>query len=201
MMRKTAKIGIVTLGLTLGLDGVVLGNHVDTEIVPEDKRTAQESYLTAREAYALKSNQSEVIFIDVRSFEEISKSGTPALKDASIPYLVVDRKTGQKDGRYLSDRYLNPDFLRTVHALRESRGATTDTPIIVICQAGRVSARAADLLALAGFKHVYVVLNGFEGDMAPGTKSQASKDELGWKPSGLPWAYLTEQVNKDRKKG
>lgn len=193
MMPMNKQAAVILLSVGLGFSGIAVAGHVDVDSMPESKRTVQEFYLSAKEAYELKSNDPSVMFIDVRSQRELIESGSPTLRDANIPYLSNSQPETTGGTGTIAWAELNPDFLRSVHALRAARGATTDTPVIVICRAGRVSAKAADLLALAGFKRVYVVVNGFEGKPATETAGAENTLEPGWKPAGLPWAYLSKR--------
>ncbi len=75
----------------------------------------------------------------------------------------------------------NPDFVADVESRLAAKGLTKDDVVVVICRTGRRSAQAANRLALAGFPHVYSVVDGFEGDGGG----------AGWKSKGLPWRSLT----------
>jgi rhodanese-related sulfurtransferase len=48
-----------------------------------------------------------------------------------------------------------------------------------------------NLLANAGFKHVYNVTDGMEGDVVedPGGVFSGQRLRNGWKNSGCPWTY------------
>ncbi len=50
---------------------------------------------------------------------------------------------------------------------------------------------AVNLLAEAGFKNVYNITDGIEGDMVttPDSVFQGQRLFNGWKNSGLPWTY------------
>ena len=52
------------------------------------------------------------------------------------------------------------------------------------------SARAADVLAKAGFTQVYNVVEGFEGDYG----KTGRRDVNGWKNAGLPWTYKLDKA-------
>jgi len=66
----------------------------------------------------------------------------------------------------------------------------TDT-ILVICRSGQRSGPAVNLLAVAGFKKVYSVVDGVEGDKVkdPENVFHGKRMKNGWKNSGLPWTY------------
>ena len=50
---------------------------------------------------------------------------------------------------------------------------------------------AVNKLATAGFKKVYNIIDGFEGDKVtdPGSVFCGKRMRNGWKNSGLPWVY------------
>ena len=50
---------------------------------------------------------------------------------------------------------------------------------------------AVNLLAEAGFKGVYTITDGMEGDAVkdPGSVFNGQRLVNGWKNSGLPWTY------------
>jgi hypothetical protein len=57
--------------------------------------------------------------------------------------------------------------------------------------AGDRSAIAANLLAQAGFKHAYNIIDGMEGDAVddPASPFLNQRRKNGWKNSGSPWTY------------
>jgi rhodanese-related sulfurtransferase len=58
----------------------------------------------------------------------------------------------------------------------------------VMCRSGGRSAIAANMLAKAGFKHVYNITDGMEGDANADSESVGQAQQLnGWKNSGCPW--------------
>lgn len=73
----------------------------------------------------------------------------------------------------------NPRFLREL----ESK-LSKDSVILLLCRSGKRSAAAAEAATAAGFKHVFNVLEGFEGDLNENQQRGASG---GWRQRGLPW--------------
>ena len=55
---------------------------------------------------------------------------------------------------------------------------------------------AVNMLAAAGYKNVYNITDGIEGDEVKDPESQYYKKRMknGWKNSGLPWTY---DINPD----
>lgn len=109
--------------------------------------------LTAEGAHA--AQLEGATYIDVRSSEEFA-AGRPA-GAINVPLLDNDEDTGQL--------MPNPDFVRVMRA-----NFPADARLLVGCQSGGRSGRAAQMLEAFGFTHVTSVLGGYEG----------------WGPSGLP---------------
>jgi rhodanese-related sulfurtransferase len=61
---------------------------------------------------------------------------------------------------------------------------------------GGRSAQAVNALAKAGFKRVFNIIDGMEGDLVsdPASAHHGKRMKNGWKNSGLPWTY---EVNPD----
>ena len=102
------------------------------------------------------------VYIDVRSTAEFGM-GHPA-GAVNVPLLEPDPDTGQVAP--------NPDFIRVIQA-----NFAPDTTLLIGCQMGSRSLRAAQMLVAAGFSDVTNVLGGFGG---------ARGADRGWAESGLP---------------
>ena len=76
---------------------------------------------------------------------------------------------------------VNPDFVADVKKLA---GHSMQRPVVLICRSGKRSVEAGHALEQAGFRKVYNVLHGFEGDL--NTERQRGKLN-GWRYEGLPW--------------
>ena len=74
---------------------------------------------------------------------------------------------------------------------RVRKVAGPDDTLLVMCRSGGRSAMAVNLLAKAGFRNVYNITDGMEGDAVKDPNSVFSGQRLvnGWKNSGLPWTY------------
>ena len=79
----------------------------------------------------------------------------------------------------------NSDFAGEIADLVNERGLSKASPIILMCRSGNRSARAADLLFQLGYKAVYSIVDGFEGDKGP----DGARSVNGWKNAGLEWSY------------
>lgn len=73
----------------------------------------------------------------------------------------------------------NPRFLRDL----ESK-LSKDAVILLLCRSGKRSAAAAETATAAGFKNVFNVREGFEGDL---DENQQRGGSGGWRQRGLPW--------------
>ena len=84
----------------------------------------------------------------------------------------------------------NPVFLKQV----QGRFKTDDT-ILIMCRSGARSAKAVNLLAEAGFKKAYTIVDGFEGDTdkEPDSPTKGKRTINGWKNSGNPWTYALQR--------
>src|SRR5574337_1983543 len=111
--------------------------------------------------------QSGHAYIDVRTESEFA--GGHPLGAVNIPVVQPDPRTGQIAP--------NPDFLTTMQA-----HFRPDTALVVGCQAGGRSQRAADILAQAGFTNVTNMQGGFGGARDATGRVIVS----GWKDSNLP---------------
>lgn len=171
----------------VGLGGMAVAvadeKPVNTEI-PKGKQTTLGLYLTAEEAYQkwLASPES-VKILDVRTLEEYIFVGHATMA-RNIPLYYQTHEWDDEKGRFSMQP--NPNFLSQVMQV-----ANPDETIMVMCRSGGRGAKAVDMLAEAGFKHVYNVTDGMEGDSIddPGSVFQGQRLRNGWKNSGLPWSY------------
>jgi rhodanese-related sulfurtransferase len=80
----------------------------------------------------------------------------------------------------------DPGFCAKVReALHQSHDTNPeDLTILALCRSGARSKTAVELLTAAGFKSVYNVIEGFEGDR----NEEKHRSEInGWRFHGLPW--------------
>ena len=155
--------------------------------LPDYKQTTQGLYISAADAYAKKQALGNgVIFIDVRTREEVAFVGMPTDADANIPLKHVSlKKLDSEKGSFPMTP--NPDFVTSVDTLVSSMGQDKNQPIMVMCRSGGRSAAAVNLLALEGYTQVYSVVDGFEGDKATSGPDKGLRVVNGWKNSGAPW--------------
>lgn len=108
------------------------------------------------------------VYVDVRSTPEF-EAGHPA-GAVNIPLIEPDPDSGQM--------MPNPDFLRVMQAMFAPEAA-----LLIGCQVGGRSARAAMMLEASGFSNVANVRGGFAGGRDPFSGRIA---DIGWVDAGLP---------------
>jgi rhodanese-related sulfurtransferase len=130
-----------------------------------------------------KSNPEGVKIIDVRTPEEYLFVGFPTMA-WKIP-LAIQSYTWDEGKKQYPMKPL-PDFVSRV-----SKVAKTGDTLLLMCRSGGRSALAVNMLANAGFEHVYQVLDGMEGDTVTDPESifHGQRMKNGWKNSGFPWTY------------
>jgi len=115
--------------------------------------------LTPQQAYQLHFLQAATL-VDVRTFEERQTVGYVA-DTAHVAWAI-----GPAMER-------NPRFIREL----ESKAGKLDV-ILFLCRSGKRSVVAAEAASRLGFKNVFNVTEGFEGELG---------QENGWRVRGLPW--------------
>jgi rhodanese-related sulfurtransferase len=175
----------VMLNIILGFGFVpIVNSQVTMTDLPKDKQTALGLYVTAKEAYdKWKTDPEKVIILDVRTPEEYLFIGHPAMA-WNIPLLFQTYEWDKEKQRFPMKP--NPDFISLVKQI-----AGSDNILLVTCRSGGRSAMAVNKLAEAGFKKVYNITDGIEGDLVTSPESvfQGKRLMNGWKNSGLPWTY------------
>lgn len=159
---------------------------VPATTVPDDpkKRTSLELYVTAKEAYEMWQKDPEKIkILDCRCPEEYALVGHAPMA-RNIPFKFITYKWDDKAKDYVWKE--NPKFLQ----LAKKYYKPTDT-ILVMCRSGHRSAGTIEKLAKAGYKNVYNIIDGFEGDKIrdKNDPNYGKRLKNGWKNSGLPWTY------------
>ena len=158
--------------------------------LPKEKQTALGLYVTAKEAYAKwQAAPDQVKILDVRTPEEFLFVGSPDMA-WRIPVIAQSYEWDAEKGKF--PMKLLPDFVARVQTV-----AKPDDTILVTCRSGGRSAIACNLLAQAGFKHVYNIVDGMEGDANSDSASVAQAQPVndGWKNSGCPW---TKKLTPER---
>ena len=163
--------------------------------LPEKKRTPQELYVTATEAYAeLNELGDTALFVDVRTRSEVAFLGMAEGADANIPFMTEGDFIEWDEEKSNFKMRPNSRFVASIGKLVDNRGLNKDSPIFLMCRSGSRSAKAATMLNLVGYTQVYNIIDGYEGDTAKDGPSKGERVVNGWKNSGLPWTY---KLSKD----
>jgi rhodanese-related sulfurtransferase len=158
--------------------------------LPKEKETVLGLYLTAKEAYEKwQAEPDKVKIIDVRTPEEYLFVGHPPMA-WKIPVATQSYEWNAEKKQFCLQPLM--DF-----AARVSQIAKSDETLMVMCRSGGRSAIAANMLAKAGFKNVYNIIDGMEGDANGDSDSVARAQPVrdGWKNSGCPW---TKKLTPER---
>lgn len=132
--------------------------------------------LSPSEAWEFVEKTPRALLIDVRSNMEYLFVGHPA---GAIHVPWIDEPEWQ----------VNPHFVVQIRqlVLGGVGGADGDfscAPIVLICRSGKRSLEAGKLLIKNGFKEIYNVTEGFEGEL----DNQHHRNSIGgWRFHGLPW--------------
>ena len=145
------------------------GEFIHQEVYPMSYQN-----LNPSEASVLLAGESSAVYIDVRSVPEY-ENGHPA---GALNIPVMHREN--------VGMVPNADFVRVVQS-----HFATDAKLLVGCQSGARSIRAAEALIAAGFTDITNVTGGFGG-----TRSQTGEVvERGWLELGLPVEHDAEGDN------
>ena len=131
--------------------------------------------LTPKQAFQMLEDDPRAVLVDIRSNMEFLFVGHP--KGAvHVPW--IDEP----------DWEVNPHFVTEVRQLMLG-GVVCDTvegcaPVILICRSGKRSLDAGKVLLDAGFRQVYHVDEGFEGEL---DDHHQRSTVGGWRFHGLPW--------------
>jgi rhodanese-related sulfurtransferase len=182
--------------LALAIALFTLNVHaVDPATLSKEKISKLGLYLEAKDvpAFLEKHGKNKVLFLDLRTPEELLFVGVPDGIDGSVPFgIMFYDKWDDKKSTYV--RNPNPDFLSQFELRAMDKGSEKTDPILFICRSGDRSALGADFLARHGYTNIWSVVDGFEGDLAKDGPNKGKRSVNGWKNSGLPWSY---KLNKD----
>ena len=118
-----------------------------------------------------------------REAHRVHEAGTAALVDVrTLPewqYVGHVPNSLLIEWRRFRETQSNPAFLADLCATFD-----TDDTILLLCRSGVRSHHAAEAASRVGFRRVYNILEGFEGDL----DSERRRGLLGgWRNAGLPW--------------
>ena len=178
------------LAVSLSVSLSAMAQVDETKLAPE-KKTKLELYLDAKSTPDfLKTNTGRVLFVDVRTRTEAMFVGMPSAVDALVPFVETEEIMTTWDNAK-STYKLEPlqDFVPEINRRLKEKHLTKEDIVVLICRSGDRSSRAANRLAEDGFKRVYTVADGFEGDMS----KDGRRNVNGWKNADLPWSYKLDK--------
>ena len=181
---------LMALALSLPLAILSLdARAVDPASLDKIKISKLGLYLEAKDVPAfLKAHAPKVLFVDVRTIEEVLFVGSPDGLDGQASFGIMHYNKWDKEKKTFQ-RNPNPDFLSQFEVWALDKGVDKTDPIVLICRSGDRSAMSADLLGRYGYTNVWSVVDGFEGDKAKDGPNKGKRAVNGWKNAGLPWSY------------
>ena len=189
-MKIMSKILMSSL---LAMSSLAMAGDVDPAKLSKKKLTPQGLYLTAAETHKMvTADAKKILFVDVRTPSEVEFVGAPKSIDTNIPYMLNDfTEWNAKKSRF--KKVPNSNFTVLLEEALEAKGLSKEDKIVLMCRSGSRSAKAANLLYQAGYKNVYSVIEGFEGDKSKIAATKGQRVVNGWKNAGLPWTYKHEE--------
>lgn len=157
------------------------------------KQTSLGLYLTAIEAYKMLNENSDIVFIDVRTRAEVAFLGMAKGVDANIPYMTFGDWDEWDEKKHNFKLFPNSNFLPYFNDYISEHGFNKDSTIILICRSGNRSAGASNLLAQVGYSQVYSIIDGFEGDKLVDKNNPEKHGFKGWKRSNLAWSTKLDE--------
>lgn len=130
--------------------------------------------ISPQEAWDMMQENPGTVLIDIRSTMEYLFVGHP---QGSVHVPWIDEP----------DWTVNPYFITEIRKLTLGGSATQEAdsaPLILICRSGKRTKEAGKMLIDAGFKHVFHVGEGFEGEL---DDDHHRSTVGGWRFRGLPW--------------
>ena len=136
--------------------------------------TYQLQSLSPKEAWQICQENSRALLIDIRS---------------SMEYLFVGHPVGAIHIPWIDepDWVVNPEFVTDIRKLilgGLSDDSGSSVPIILICRSGKRSAEAGLKFLESGFKNLYNIDEGFEGEL---DEQHHRSSSGGWRYHNLPW--------------
>jgi rhodanese-related sulfurtransferase len=177
-LKKRIYLQVIICTAVLALVASAFGN----DVIPEKKRTTLGLYVNSKDAYAMWiSNPEKIAIIDCRTPEEYIYVGhAPMAYNIPLEFVTYDFDTKKKTFKMKE----NAEFLNMVKKLFNK-----DQTLLIMCRSGNRSAESINLLAKSGYKNVYNIYDGFEGDKVKDEASYFKDMRMvnGWKNSGNPW--------------
>jgi len=123
------------------------------------------------EANKILSQSGDAVLIDVRSQSEYEFVGHPPMA-FNLPLMFWDPESYSFKP--------NPNFKKDL-----GERVSKDKTVFFMCRSGGRSAKAAQIALSLGFKRVFNVIEGFEGEK----DSDGHRTVNGWKNAGLPYTF------------
>ena len=164
-------------------DTACFAQEANSEL-PKEKQTTLGLYVTSAEAYEKwKAAPEKVKILDVRTPEEYMYIGHAEMA-LNIPIFFQTYTWDAEKGHFSMKP--NPEFTEQIKATFKP-----DDIILITCRSGGRSAMAVNQLASMGYKNVFNITDGFEGDMVHDEGSVFNQKRMvnGWKNAGVPWTY------------
>lgn len=183
-MAKKLSVLLALLFLLTGFSQLTFGEEIK---LPEKKQTTLGLYVTAKEAFVKWHTDSKnVNILDCRTPEEYIFVGHAPMARNIPSHFVTHKFNAEKKEPVMEG---NPAFVSMVEAKYKK-----DAIILIMCRSGGRSAKSVNQLAEAGFKNVYSITDGFEGDKVkdPLSYFNGKRFKNGWKNSGNPWTYALD---------
>jgi len=172
MKKITLMLLVISLTLTLSL-------HADEK---KKSTVVYEGDITPKEAYEMVKKHPENTFIlDVRSMAEYEFVGHPD-KSYNIPI------------RFWSPKGFKPNFKFIKDVKKKFKKSDV---LLVICRSGKRSYNASNKLTEYGFKHVFNIADGFEGEIVEDKNDPRFGQRgyvNGWKYDKLPYTYILNKA-------
>lgn len=161
-----------------------------------ERQTSWGLYVDSKEAFQMKTGTGGkgMLLVDVRDPVEIQFTGFTDVVDINLPYIQINRQKWNEK-RNVYELEVNSAFEPLIAKALADRGLTKDAPVILMCRSGgERGAPSAKALDGKGYKQVYVVVDGFEGDTVKDGDKKNWRLVNGWKNSGLPWSYALNKT-------
>ncbi len=130
--------------------------------------------INPNEAWDMLQQRPEAVLLDVRTTMEYQYVGHP-VGAVHVPW------------KEAPDWENDPQFVAKVRKALGERAedkSPEELPVMTICRSGKRSLAAAEALMRQGFREVYNIGEGFEGDL---DEKKHRSNVNGWRFNNLPW--------------
>ncbi len=130
--------------------------------------------ISAHAGWHLLRERSDAILLDVRSSMEYLFVGHP-INAVNVPW--IDEPDWTINPKFAAEVRLEIQRMRSDQLIER-------IPVLLICRSGVRSLEAGQVLVEAGFRDVYNIAHGFEGEL---DEAHRRGTVNGWRFEGLPW--------------